>query len=424
MNTKNPKLGTKLVPWYYGKKIEIPEEWELSNLGNIGKYVNGFAFKPSDWKKQGIPIIRIQNLTNSSKGFNYFDGKIDSKYEVNNGDILISWSASLGVFIWNGKKAILNQHIFKTIPNSNINKHFFFYATLYQIENMKKMIHGSTMKHITLKPFMKTPIPLPSKNEQEKIGLILLHIDNSIKNSHEIIEQTSRLKKGMMQKLLTKGIGHEKFKKVKWLYRKEIEIPEEWNVEKLKNICTKVTDGTHFTPNYCKNGKLFLSVLNVRSDQIILDKIKYISEEEHTSLIKRAKPEKFDILYTKIGVTYGFAAVVEDISDFSIFVSLALIKPIRKIVDHYFLSNFLNSYLGKKQANMRIKGMAVPDLHLNEIRSFKIFLPSMTEQKQIASILSKIDSKIKKQKLYKVNLELLKKGLMQKLLTGKIRVKF
>ena len=76
---------------------------------------------------------------------------------------------------------------------------------------------------------MKTPIPLPVNKEQEKIGLIFSHIDNAIKNTHEIIEQTYLLKKSMMQNLLTKGIGHTKFKKIKWDFRKEIQIPDKWD---------------------------------------------------------------------------------------------------------------------------------------------------------------------------------------------------
>ena len=78
-------------------------------LGDVATYINGYAFKPEDWSDSGLPIIRIQDLTGNSYKTNRFSGKYDKKFEVNDGDILISWSASIGVYIWRGEKAVLNQ---------------------------------------------------------------------------------------------------------------------------------------------------------------------------------------------------------------------------------------------------------------------------------------------------------------------------
>lgn len=87
----------------------------IVNLGNVATYINGYAFKPSDWAEDGTPIIRIQDLTGNSYQMNRFKGIVDSKYDVNSGDVLISWSASLGVYVWNRGNAVLNQHIFKVV---------------------------------------------------------------------------------------------------------------------------------------------------------------------------------------------------------------------------------------------------------------------------------------------------------------------
>ena len=91
----------------------MSKEWKIVRLGDAATFINGFAFKPSDWDNEGLPIIRIQNLTESSNEINYYKGECPVKYEINNGDILISWSASLGVYEWQKGKALLNQHIFK-----------------------------------------------------------------------------------------------------------------------------------------------------------------------------------------------------------------------------------------------------------------------------------------------------------------------
>ncbi|MGG6440432.1 restriction endonuclease subunit S [Saccharococcus caldoxylosilyticus] len=146
----------------------------LKRLGDIATYVNGYAFKPTDWKNKGLPIIRIQNLTNPDSPFNYYQGEIDDKYIVNKGDILISWSASLGVFEWLGEKAVLNQHIFKVIfDKEDIDKSYFKYIVQRSLERALKYLHGSTMKHITKKYFDNILVPIPDLVTQKKIAKVL-----------------------------------------------------------------------------------------------------------------------------------------------------------------------------------------------------------------------------------------------------------
>jgi len=94
----------------------LPEGWEWKTLGEVARYINDRAFKPSEWEEQGRPIIRIQNLTNSSDTLNRYAGEVEEKYLIRDGDLLISWSATLGAFIYKGEEAVLNQHIFKVQP--------------------------------------------------------------------------------------------------------------------------------------------------------------------------------------------------------------------------------------------------------------------------------------------------------------------
>ena len=116
----------------------IPEDWEVARLIDVVEYINGYAFSPKDWKEKGLPIIRIQNLNDPDAEFNYFDGEIDKKYIVENGDLLFSWSASIGVYIWKRGKAVLNQHIFKVVPKNNVDKYYLYYALFLAIEQLKK----------------------------------------------------------------------------------------------------------------------------------------------------------------------------------------------------------------------------------------------------------------------------------------------
>lgn len=165
-------------------------------LGDIATYVNGYAFKPSDWEEAGLPIIRIQDLTGSNYKLNYYNGQYPSKIEINDGDVLISWSASLGVYIWNGGKALLNQHIFKVIFDKvRINKHYFVYAVQYNLNAMVSKMHGATMKHIVKKDFDNIDIPYPDEREQNKVVEILSGVENIIATYKQQIDNLDALVK-------------------------------------------------------------------------------------------------------------------------------------------------------------------------------------------------------------------------------------
>ena len=153
---------------------------DYKRLGDIATYINGYAFKPKEWGQTGLPIIRIQNLTGSNEDFNYFDGVYPAKVEVNDGDVLISWSASLGVYLWSRGKAILNQHIFKVeFDKLPIEKRFFMFAVEQKLVGMADKTHGSTMKHIVKKDFDNTLIAYPCQAQQIAFAEFVEQTDKS-----------------------------------------------------------------------------------------------------------------------------------------------------------------------------------------------------------------------------------------------------
>lgn len=117
---------------------EVPEHWEVSKVKLLADYINGFPFKPAEWGAKGRPIIRIQNLTKEHAAFNYYDGAIPERNHVKDGDILLSWSASLGVFVWNRGDAWLNQHIFKVVPDpKRITRGYFVWLARWFLNHME-----------------------------------------------------------------------------------------------------------------------------------------------------------------------------------------------------------------------------------------------------------------------------------------------
>jgi len=150
----------------------VADGWKSSTLGELGRYMNGRAFKKSEWRDRGRPIIRIQNLTGSRAAFNYFQGDVEDRYVARSGDLLVSWAATLGAFIWSGPEAVVNQHIFKV--ESNIDVRFHKYLLDYKLEELMRHTHGSGMVHITRGKFDSLPVSIPhSEGEQRRIVEIL-----------------------------------------------------------------------------------------------------------------------------------------------------------------------------------------------------------------------------------------------------------
>ena len=159
---------------------------KTARLGDLATYINGYAFKPADWGDTGLPIIRIQDLNGNSYQLNRYDGEYPERIEVNDGDVLISWSASLGVYVWQRGKALLNQHIFKVVFDKlPVNKEYFVFAVEHKLAEMESKTHGATMKHIVKKDFDGTTILYPPIEKQAEIADHLRRITSLIDRQAE-----------------------------------------------------------------------------------------------------------------------------------------------------------------------------------------------------------------------------------------------
>ena len=220
-------------------------------LGDVATYVNGYAFKPSDRGKKGLPIIRIQDLTGNAYDLGFYDGDYPKRVEINNGDILISWSASLGVYVWDQGKALLNQHIFKVVfDKADINKYYFVYAVKYNLNLMELKAHGATMKHIVKKDFDNTLIPYPSLQEQEKIAFSLSKVSQIIDQRQQELDKLDELVKARFVEMFGDPIIN----------------PHNWELVNISNVVSgKVSNGFFAKrDDYCDDGNIrVLGVANV-----------------------------------------------------------------------------------------------------------------------------------------------------------------
>ncbi len=166
-----------------------------------------------------------------------------------------------------------------------------------------------------------------------------------------------------------------------------------FNIVTIEEVCSIIKDGTHQTPHYTEdkiNGYKFLSSKDVMSQKINWENIKYIPKDLHEKLYASIQPQRNDILMSKNGVNYGVAAVNDTDEVFDIYVSLALLRP-KQLIDPVFFRCVINNIETKRQFDMSIKGIGVPNLHLGEIKKTKIILPPMVLQKQFVTFVKQID---------------------------------
>jgi len=410
--------------------VSLPKGWTLATLGDLALYINGRGFKKSEWKTEGLPIIRIQNLNKEDADFNYADDSFEEKYRVKNGDLLVAWSASLGAYIWNRGNAWLNQHIFRVEPYKVIDNGFLYYAISESINELYQKSHGMGMVHVTKGVFEAHEVSLPPLNEQKRIAKKLDELlttvesiktrldnaptiikrfrqsilaaatsgklteewrkENSCQSSKELLENiiSSRVEKYNLSVKEAKENGERKPQKQDGLeyphITDDVDSPKEWEKAYLENVCEKIIDGTHKTPTYLDEGIQFLSAKNINNNKLDFTQTKYISLEEHKELSKRCKPIVGSLLLTKSG-TIGRTAIVKTDKDFSLFESVAVITPSSEKIKSEYLQYVILNSMSNGILSKQVKGVAVQHLHLQDIRKIVFPLPLESEQKEIVS---------------------------------------
>jgi len=218
----------------------VPAGWAQSRVKYLGSYMNGYPFKPSDWGTEGRPILRIQDLSGSNAEPNRFDGEIDPRYLIRRGDILISWSASLGVYRWAGEAAWLNQHIFKVgVDRTRLREDFFVWLAEWFIAEMDREVHGSTMQHLTADAFGGFPVLLPPAAQQRAIadylGRETARIDALIAAKERVLGLLAEKRRALITRAVTRGLDpHAPLRDsgIPWLG----EIPAHWEVKQAKFV--------------------------------------------------------------------------------------------------------------------------------------------------------------------------------------------
>jgi len=415
---------------------EIPEEWKIANLKDVCTKITDGVHKTPKYQDQGIPFISVNNIATGKLDFSdckyisYKDHQeLIRRCFPHKGDILLGKVGTLGVAdIVNVDfefSIFVQIALLETDKNKIVPQYLKYILNSTELQKAIQMnASGTTLKYIGLNTISKLKVPLQSITEQQKIACILSKVDQLIQKTDQIIEQTERLKKGLMQRLLTKGIGHTKFKNVK-LYNDTITIPEQWTLVKLRDYTTKIGSGVTPTGGsqvYVQKGIPLIRSQNVHFDGLKLDDVAYITQAIHNEM-KNTKLQDNDVLLNITGASLGRCTFVPpNFGEGNVNQHVCIIRP-KTDLNAIFLSYFLSSYHGQKMILRSLNGLSREGLTFKEIGSFSVAAPTLQEQKKIVTVMNSVQSKMQKVLSQKSNFEKLKKGLMQKLLTGKIRVK-
>ena len=381
----------------------IPSGWKQVSLGDLVSVTTG-----SRDANHGSPDGQYPFFTCAQKVSKINEFSFDTEA------VLIAGNGDFNVKYYKGKfDAYQRTYVLSDFKNTT--GHFVYQKAKQALNDIMRNNQGSSVKFIKMGDLTDYEFIFPPIKEQQKIAEILGTVDEDIAKTQELIEATEKLKRGLMQQLFTRGIGHTKFKETKMG-----QIPEEWEVLELGKVCD-VRDGTHSSPKYHEEGIPLITSKNLVDTILDFENVSLISEIDFQEIERRSKVDGGDILFGMIG-TIGNPVIVRKDRDFAI-KNVALIKFTDSKMNNAFVLNFLKSTHTEKQFNQKKGGSTQKFIALGVIRQILITVPSVTEQKKIAEILSAVDEKTSVNKKLKEKLTFLKKGLMQDLLSGNKRVK-
>ncbi len=419
--------GLSMVEMKSGYKMTevgvIPEDWEVKNVSEsclIKARIGWQGLKKSEYMSSGDYLLitgtDFDNGQVNWKSCAYVSKaryEQDSNIKIRPQDILISKDGTIGKVAYLGmipKAGTLNSGIFVIRANDRKIDQVFLskiFMSFYFEEFLNRLVAGSIINHLYQKDFVKFCFPLPNSEEQVAIAAALSDVDSLISALTKKIEKKKAIKQGLMQQLLT---GKKRLPG----------FNDKWKSMLLGDIA-EVKDGTHQTPKYVKSGgKPFYSVENVTADDF--KNVKHISLEEHKALTSNYRIEKGDVLMTRIG-SIGCCKYVDWDVDASFYVSLALLK-INEKYDSKFISYLSNIKSFKEEVMLNSLVFAIPQkINLGNISLIKVYIPtSKAEQTAISNILSDCDSEIAALEEKRDKYKEIKQGMMQQLLTGKIRL--
>lgn len=396
---------------------------QIKQLGDVAEYINGRAFKPIEWEKEGLPIIRIQNLTNSNNIVNRTTKSYEEKYFIKNGDLLFAWSASLGAYIWNGGDAWLNQHIFKIIPNADISKKYLYYFLLQVIDELYSKTHGSGMVHIALKPFKSTPIPVPSLDVQkrivERIESLFAKLDEAKENLQNVLDGFEPRKAAILHKAFTGELT------VNWRKQHGVTM-DSWEEKRLGEVC-KINPSKINTKNLSDDLEVSffpMASLSEITGEIVAPEIRTLRKVKNGF----TNFSEGDVVFAKITpcMENGKSAIIGKlINDIGYGTTEFYVLRCGEELSNKYLHYIVRSKKFRDEAKLNMTGAVgqqrVPKKYMED---YTLNLPTFSEQTEIVRIIDDLLAKEQQAKELAENalakIDLIKKSILARAFRGEL----
>lgn len=408
---------------------ELPKGWSTSSLGDITVDIQGGGTPSKSIPENfagSIPFMTVKDM----KSFRPSDtrDKITetalqscSSKLIPAGTPIVCTRMGLGKIVIVNFSTSINQDLKAVfLEKQLISTQFFEYWYRSIAREINSMGTGTTVKGITLKQLKELQVPLPPIAEQTRITHKLDELLAQVDTLKARIDAMPALLERFRQSILVSAVSGKltedwrsentvsdlgdqitqilndrsfssKSKKppASHLKSEEYDIPKTWSWVSLDSLSAKIVDGTHHTPTYVSHGVPFISVKDIRAGLINFNNTKFITPEEHSELSKRCNPEEGDLLITKSG-TIGRTAIVPKTQAFSLFVSVALIKPASKLVNMKFVNIALRRWVNSIDISSRIVGSAIKNLHLTDMKVLAIPFAPTSEQAEIVRRVDKL----------------------------------
>ena len=381
-------------------------------LGDIADFVNGVAFKPDDWEESGKRILRIQNLTDSTKPFNRTNRAVDKKYEVSPGDLLVSWSATLGVFVWEGPDtALVNQHIFRVVPDhGRIDPCYLRHMLSDALVQMEQHLHGATMKHVNRGEFLSTTIPLPPTPEQRRIAEILDKADALRAKRQAALAQLDTL----TQSIFLDMFGDP--------------AASGWRMTTIDGVAAE-TDGAIRTgpfgsqllhSEFTEEGIAVLGIDNAVENEFRWGQRRFISEGKYRQL-SRYTVHAGDVLITIMGTCGRCAIVPDDIPRAVNTKHLCCITLDRtKCLPVFLHAYFLQHPIARRYLARKAKGAIMAGLNMGVTRDMPIPRAPIDLQEEFAEIVKAVGSMKRVQRQAAAEVQALLASLQHRAFRGEL----
>ena len=416
----------------------VPSGWKTYDLGELALKIEGGGtpsrIEPAFWKGD-LPWATVKDLkkvrlTSTLEFISVLGLDQSASKLIPANTMILASRMAVGKAVIFDCDVTINQDLKAFYPKKNLETEFLLQWYLSKSELIESLGTGSTVKGIKLDDIKTLPITLPPLPEQQKIAAILTSVDDVIEKTQAQIDKLKDLKTGMMQELLTRGVGVDGKPHTEFKDSPVGRIPKGWGCKTIEQLNISVLDGDRgkeypkekdfFEREHC----LFLSAKNVTKKGFQFNLVMFITKEKDSAL-RKGKLKRGDIVITTRGTLGNIAYFNDEVpfKDIRINSGMAVIRNNKNEIDTEFLHILLHSPIINEQTELLAFGSAIPQLTIGLLKNLNIPVPSLYEQKSISKVLNSVSTKINLVETKLTSLQNTKKALMQDLLTGKVRVK-